>query len=1319
MDSGDDGATTEGSFDYDDGYDEMCRDSFYSTSSTGVKFQLKDVPIEKRRNKNLKDLSQESCEEFPDELGSPDEIDLEKFRRKYLNTDKMIPEETDEDIEHHHHDNEDDVIKTKTPTTPPVRTKSNRKVKSSPSDDMKMTSESISQSVKSDVTMVAVDLHEPNVAIDFKKDQKSGVFQSKHYVQQHKQQSSDIKKQISTESSTEADSVSVDLPTITITEDALHDTITSTDDVTLRGSLEDVAEIPVDTSSEPNLKMRAEAIKVKVKELGGKVKDLFHKSPSDETSHQIEVDPLELLQKQKDEEEKKKRREEDLKKKREEELRKKELEMMKKESEVKKREAEKKAKDEEKRLRDEEKVRKLQEKKIKDEEARIKREEEKMRKDEEARSKKELDLKKRQEEAEKKELLLKQKKQHMDQVKKQKDSEKKQLEYEIKRKREEQEEEIKRIKHEEEQEMIRRRVKKSEEEAIDILHHHKGSNGESFYPVTISIVDAEAPKVHSADDDKSTKIKSGVFVSSKDHLGHIASSSQPNRKQLSTESSTEIESVSVDLPTITMTGDITLHDTIEGGTGADGTLRGSLEDVAELPSDHETRKFGAGASTVVKQKAEAVKEKVIELSGKVKEKLLPVFKPGAGGETERSESESAVESEVQLLKKKKKEEDLKKKREEELMKKEMKLKRRQEEQMRRHEEKRNRDQIRMIRLQEDQRIRDEVESKYQEVMEKIAQKGWEENPYLKRIFNDSRANKNPYLHSFRSSQSQPRELGPVAPPRTKRKRSSSDQHKVKKLGPSDRSASVSRLQSNIRDHPLEPFNRSSDRSCQATNPLFWKPFSWKTGRCRSLTELYLEKRTIIYANQEVAFENSLRYRLTNQYCTPRIPERPLGPLPLTPKDSRPPICPVRRNNINRRPHDLTSPTSGASDSSTEPIYASIRRYDSNNTPKSYSSSSAATVRRRRTPNFFRAPFIPGLPRPTPSGAYALSSSDVPPPLPPKPDNLMRFRNTSSSSRSMSPVTLGSIGSFRRDASVSTDNISTKTLEKEVQTSLEDVSSLKEDTRVNTKSHSPVKHISSHVPPVASHVPPSPASASASNRRIQSMDGDENANYPVVGRSSTPPVVSPSAAAAVSSRNSRHVPSEKDETTTTSKTIGSYYDAEDDLKLSEDEDHDISHLDPDTFVGIESIIDSSTTSHFVSMNTPTPDHQAIVPSTSSDVKNKKRTPTPEKESKKKTRVSSAERKAQADMAAKSDPESGMRRSSSALDVGVSQSFSRSGSGGRRHKKKTRPSSGPVVRSAESSDEETQHIIQTFWTPFNPGSDDSKDGKRLSHHDPDDS
>ena len=834
-----------------------------------------------------------------------------------------------------------------------------------------------------------------------------------------------------------------------------------------------------------------------------------------------------------------------------------------------------------------------------------------MKREEETRIKKEQELKKREEEAIKKDQLLKEKQIQMEEVRKQKE-EKKQLEYEIKRKKEEETQRVKDLLQ-----------AKSDTVEIDL----KGSQAE-LSAVTI-IVDANTSVKPSL-----PPRPSGIFIT-KDHLKHPES----KRKQLSTESSTEIESSSIDLPTITMSADITLHDTIE--TADASTLRGSLDDFTEeLPDD---RKKPSPLSPLFK-KSEAVKEKVLESSKRVLElsskttarmkELIPntikfpspLRSSSPAVDVEKSESESVLDSE----KKKKREEELKQKREDDLRKKELKLQKRLDLQRRRDDEKARRNEIRAQRMEDEKKLQQEVVSKYNESMKKVSEMGWDQNPFLKNVFKNHR---NPnYDRLTRSTQSQPRDTfgTPTAPPRRKRTCESKS---------TERSASVSKLQTLPYDGTsklvIEYFNRQNDNTMKATNPLFWKPFSWKTGRCRSLTELYLQKRTIIYANQEVAFENSLRYRLTNQYCTPKVPERPFS----SNRDGRPPICPNRKRSDLRRQTTGVILSGNQSDTSTEPIYATVvKKYNSSIS----SGQSTGTVRRKRT-NASRP--IPPVPRSSFSSNQ--SDGDPPPPLPPKPDNLFRFRQTSSSSRSMSPANLGgSFGSLirTRDASVSTDNVSSRTLEKEVQTSLEDVSSLKEDTK-SRKSRSPIKPVS----PI--------------RRPFVVASGDENANFPQDAGSSSPV------------RNSQK------EDTTTSKTIGSYHDAED-FELSDDH-HD---LDPDTFVGIDSIIDTST-SHFVSVTSGTsPDPSKITSPKSSSPARKKGTSLERKDADDKT-IGSPEKM--------SDAASGMRRSSSALDVGVTD-FSRSGSGGRKHKKSRRPSSGHAVRSAESSDDdETHHILETFW------------------------
>lgn len=62
-----------------------------------------------------------------------------------------------------------------------------------------------------------------------------------------------------------------------------------------------------------------------------------------------------------------------------------------------------------------------------------------------------------------------------------------------------------------------------------------------------------------------------------------------------------------------------------------------------------------------------------------------------------------------------------------------------------------------------------------------------------------------------------------------------------------------------------------DKTEQATDPLFWKPFSYKTGRVRSLTELYLRK------NQSPLNSNPdhLQNKLNEIYCMPKRPPLPV------------------------------------------------------------------------------------------------------------------------------------------------------------------------------------------------------------------------------------------------------------------------------------------------------------------------------------------------------------------------------------------------------------------------------------------------------------
>lgn len=115
------------------------------------------------------------------------------------------------------------------------------------------------------------------------------------------------------------------------------------------------------------------------------------------------------------------------------------------------------------------------------------------------------------------------------------------------------------------------------------------------------------------------------------------------------------------------------------------------------------------------------------------------------------------------------------------------------------------------------------------------------------------------VSSFLSAKSLP--PTPLPPPRLRKSQLS--------LNKSSTVSTKSVIESTRRFN-LDYLNKSSDKADLATDGLYWRPFSWKTGRCRSLTELYLNKRTS-------DLENSLRYRLITQYCVPRRP--PLPSLP--------------------------------------------------------------------------------------------------------------------------------------------------------------------------------------------------------------------------------------------------------------------------------------------------------------------------------------------------------------------------------------------------------------------------------------------------------
>ncbi|XP_074596947.1 uncharacterized protein LOC141852014 isoform X4 [Brevipalpus obovatus] len=119
-------------------------------------------------------------------------------------------------------------------------------------------------------------------------------------------------------------------------------------------------------------------------------------------------------------------------------------------------------------------------------------------------------------------------------------------------------------------------------------------------------------------------------------------------------------------------------------------------------------------------------------------------------------------------------------------------------------------------------------------------------------------------------------LPPLPPPRSRGRLAS-----TRSLASSARSPCFGR-----RKLETDYFNPTLDKADLATDALYWKPFSWKTGRCRSLTEIYVRKRAGENQSQQQqqqqqqcspssAVEKSLGYRLTTKYCAPPRPP-PLG-----------------------------------------------------------------------------------------------------------------------------------------------------------------------------------------------------------------------------------------------------------------------------------------------------------------------------------------------------------------------------------------------------------------------------------------------------------
>lgn len=127
-------------------------------------------------------------------------------------------------------------------------------------------------------------------------------------------------------------------------------------------------------------------------------------------------------------------------------------------------------------------------------------------------------------------------------------------------------------------------------------------------------------------------------------------------------------------------------------------------------------------------------------------------------------------------------------------------------------------------------------------------------------------------------------LPPLPPPRTRVRFAS-----TRSLAPS-RSLPMSHRK-------IEPtyFDPMTEKAELATDGLYWKPFSWKSGRCRSLTEIYVRK----CANREQPVESSLSYKLTSKYCAPPRPP------PLEGRGDEPLYSTIHRLN-QYRPLDVES-----------------------------------------------------------------------------------------------------------------------------------------------------------------------------------------------------------------------------------------------------------------------------------------------------------------------------------------------------------------------------------------------------------------------------
>ncbi|XP_015781490.1 calponin homology domain-containing protein DDB_G0272472-like isoform X2 [Tetranychus urticae] len=288
-----------------------------------------------------------------------------------------------------------------------------------------------------------------------------------------------LRNENSTDSRASTDISTIEIPTITITEDQLDDSSVIISEATLRdGTGSEGDEIPEDgNSAQGTLKGRASSLKFKVRRFGSKVKDIFKRSTTPEVSpapspvgEYIDIEEEKRRRKEEEKEAEKKRKMEEIARKEEEKRRKDEAEKKRRDDELEREyermvyEMEKKAELEA--AKEIERRKKKEEKRMKEEEERLRKEEEKARKEEEKRRKAEEEKKRRDEEMEREyeRMVYEMEKKAELEAAKERERQKKRDE-----KRRKEEERIRKMKEEEEQ----RRLKGEEEERRKIRENEE------------------------------------------------------------------------------------------------------------------------------------------------------------------------------------------------------------------------------------------------------------------------------------------------------------------------------------------------------------------------------------------------------------------------------------------------------------------------------------------------------------------------------------------------------------------------------------------------------------------------------------------------------------------------------------------------------------------------------------------------------------------------------------------------------------------------------------------------------------------------------